>query len=83
MKKKDTWPNVFPEVAFHYNRFGWREAALCGDTVDWDDFDRQEDFARLRLKWTGNDIKWFLFHRAAFEQRQFLSDKIPDSWTST
>lgn len=83
LKKKETWQNAFPGIRFEYSRFTWREAALCGDTVDWDDFDCSDDFAKLDLKWSGNDVKWFLFHKAALEQRVFLSGKIPGTWTST
>ena len=75
--KNETWQNAFPGVSFSYSRFDWREGALCGDTVDWDDFDDESDFAELDLKCTGNDIKWFWFHKAAYEQRMFLEDKIP------
>jgi hypothetical protein len=81
--ENETWKNAFPEVFFSYSRFDWREAALCGDTVDWDDFDDESDFARLNLKWTGNDLKWFWFHKAAYEQRMFFTQKIPNSWSNT
>lgn len=78
--KNETWRAAFPDISFSYSRFDWRESALCGDTVDWDDFDDASDFARLNLKWTGKDLKWFWFHRAAYEQRLFLGDKIPYEW---
>lgn len=81
--KNETWQNSFPGVSSSYSRFDWREEALCGDTVDWDDFDDESDFARLNLKWTGNDLKWFWFHKAAYEQRMFLAEKIPNSWSNT
>jgi len=77
--KNETWKNAFPGISFSYSRFDWREGALCGDTVDWDDFDDASDFARLNLKWTGSDVKWFWFHKAAYEQRMFLEDKIPNA----
>lgn len=83
LAKSETWQSSFPGVPFSYNRFDWRESALYGDTVDWDDFEDESDFARLNLKWTRNDLKWFWFHKAAYEQRMFLSDKIPNSWSST
>lgn len=83
IEKNETWQNSFPEISFSYSRFDWREEALCGDTVDWDDFDEKSDFAKLNLKWTGNDLKWFWFHKAAYEQRMFFAEKIPNSWSNT
>ena len=80
LRKKETWQNAFPGISFSYSRFDWREKALCGDTVDWDNFDDASDFARLDLKCTDKDIKWFWFHKAAYEQRKFLADKIPKEW---
>ena len=83
LAKDDTWQNSFPENHFRYSRFDWREAALCGDTVDWDDYNSEKEYAKLGLKWTGKDIKWFLFHKAALEQRVFLDHIIPRTWVST
>lgn len=76
-KKKATWPEVFEQVDFNYNRFTWREASLCGDSVDWDDFGKEEEFAKLRLRFTGKDKRWFMFHKAAYDQREFVLERIP------
>ena len=81
--KNETWQNSFPEVSWSYSRFDWREKALCGDTVDWDDYDDESDFSKLDFKWTGNDLRWFWFHKAAYEQRLFLAEKIPNAWSNT
>ena len=76
----ETLENYFPNVSFPYSCIKWRAESLCGDTVDWDDFDDASDFAKLNLKWTGNDLKWFKFHMAAFEQRNYLATRIPNAW---
>lgn len=80
LEKKSSWENSFPEVQFDYSRFTWRTAALDGDSVDWDDFDDEADFHKLHFRHTGHDARWLLFHKAAFEQRMFLRDRIPQSW---
>lgn len=79
---RDTWENTFANggVPFYFHRFEWREAALSGDSVDWDGFDSERDFRRLSFKYTGRDKRWFMFHKAAFEQRQLVTSQIPNSW---
>ena len=79
--EQENWKNAFPDIAFSYSRYDWREKALSGDTVNWDDFD-SDDFSKLDLKWTRKDRRWFWFHQAAYMQRTFLADKIPDYWLS-
>lgn len=80
LKKNSAWENTFRDVKFEYSRFTWRAAALSGDSIDWDNFDDETDFHKLNFKYTGNDMKWLLFHQAAYEQRIFLDKKIPKTW---
>jgi hypothetical protein len=81
-REANNWENAFPEIDFTYSRFTWRAAALSGDTLDWDSFDDESDFQKLEYDFTGNDMKWLLFHKAACEQRNSLQNKIPESWLS-
>jgi len=81
--KSSAWGNEFPDIPFEYNRFTWRVAALNGDSVDWDDFDDETDFHKLAFQYTGNDMSWLLFHKAAHEQRIFLENKIPRAWMTS
>lgn len=81
LSKRQTWRGAFPGISFNYDPHDWREAALTGDSVDWDNFDDARDFADLHYAATGTDNKWFWFHKAAYEQRAFLEDKIPHRWT--
>jgi hypothetical protein len=83
LKNEGAWENTFQDIKFDYSRFTWRAAALSGDTVDWDDFDDETDFHKLDFEYTGNDMRWLLFHKAAYEQRRLISEKIPKSWMST
>jgi hypothetical protein len=67
------WRSTFYKdykIEFYYDRFEWRETALAGDTVDWDDYDSEGDFADLHFSYTEADPRWFMFHRAAYEQRE-------------
>lgn len=82
LSKRENWRGAFPELSFCYSRFDWREDALAGDSVDWDNFDDDTDFARLNLAATGNDNRWFWFHKAAYEQRAFIEDRIPTRWNT-
>jgi len=81
--KSNAWENEFPDIPFEYSRFTWRVAALSGDSVDWDDFDDETDFHKLTFEYTGNDMRWLLFHKAAYEQRILLENKIPTSWMTS
>jgi hypothetical protein len=83
LKKSRAWEDAFPEIAFHYSKFTWRATALSGDSVNWDDFDDEEDFRKLDFKYTGKDMRWLLFHKAAYQQRVFVTDRTPGSWMST
>ena len=83
LEKNSAWENTFQEIKFDYSRFTWRSAALSGDTLDWDNFDDKSDFLKLNFSYTGNDMKWLLFHKAAYEQRMFLDNYIPKSWINT
>ena len=74
------WETAFPEVCFAYNRFEWRAKALTGDSIHWDNFDDEADFKKLNLKFTGTDMKWLFFHKAAHEQRRFVMEHIPALW---
>jgi len=80
LKENGGWENIFPDIEFRYSRFTWRAAALSGDSIDWDNFDDESDFNKLNFRYTGNDMRWLFFHKAAYEQRKFLDDKIPKSW---
>jgi hypothetical protein len=80
LKKNHTWEDAFHDIAFEYSRFTWRATALRGDSIDWDNFDDEADFRRLHFEYTGNDIRWLLFHKAAYEQRIFMGRRIPKSW---
>ena len=81
--KSNAWENEFPGIPFEYSRFTWRVAALSGDSVDWDDFDDETDFHKLTFEYTGNDMRWLLFDKAAYEQRILLENKIPTSWMTS
>ncbi len=80
LQTDDNWGNIFGDI-FSYSRFDWRGKALTGD-IHWDNFDDESDFHKLNLKYTGKDMKWFLFHKAAFEQRRFVAQRIPETWTN-
>ena len=82
LEKNGSWENTFQDIKFEYSRFTWRAASLSGDSIDWDDFDDENDFHKLSFQYTGKDERWLLFHKAAFEQRKFLDEKIPQSWTN-
>lgn len=77
------WENEFQDIDFNYSRFTWRSAALAGDEVTWDSFDDENDFRRLHFKFTGRDMRWLLFHNAAYEQRRAFEKEIPNSWMSS
>jgi hypothetical protein len=77
------WENKFKDIHFNYSRFSWRDYALAGDKVNWDGFDDESDFQRLHFQFTGMDMKWLLFHKAAYEQRKILEGKIPKTWLSS
>ena len=83
LKNEGAWENTFQDINFDYSKFTWRANALSGDTVDWDDFDDEADFHKLDFEYTGNDMRWLLFHKAAYEQRMLITQKIPTSWMST
>lgn len=74
-KKLTIWREQFPEIEFRYDHETWRLDALKGDRIDWDHFQTAEEFASLRFKATG-DLKWFLFHLAAKEQRMRVREQI-------
>ena len=74
------WENEFQDIDFNYCRFTWRSAALAGDEVTWDSFDDESDFKKLHFQFTGRDMRWLLFHKAAYEQRETFKDKIPNTW---
>ena len=77
------WENEFHDMDFNYSRFTWRASALAGDKVTWDSFDDEGDFKKLHFQFTGGDMKWLLFHKAAYEQRKTLEGKIPKVWLSS
>ena len=83
LKNERGWENAFQDIRFEYSKFTWRAAALSGDTVDWDNYDDEADFHKLHFEYTGNDMRWLLFHKAAYEQRMHIIRKIPKSWVST
>ena len=80
LQENSSWENTFRDIEFQYSRFTWRAAALDGDSIDWDNFDDETDFIKLNFRYTGDDMRWLLFHKAAYEQRKLLEDKIPKSW---
>ena len=82
LRDEQNWPAAFnhQDVVFDYHRFKWRENALAGDSVDWDDFDNAKDFGKLQFQCTGQDKRWFMFHKAAYEHRKFVLQRIPESW---
>jgi hypothetical protein len=77
------WENEFKDIDFNYSRFTWRSAALAGDEVTWDSFDDERDFKKLHFQFTGGDMRWLLFHKAAHEQRETLKSKIPNTWLNS
>jgi hypothetical protein len=83
LKGTSSWENTFQDIRFDYSRFTWRATALTGHTIDWDNFDDETDFHNLHFEYTGNDMRWLLFHKAAYEQRTLMNAKIPQSWTAT
>jgi hypothetical protein len=83
LRKYATWEDMFQDITFGYSNYTWRAASLRGDSIDWDNFDDEADFQKLHFEYTGNDMRWLLFHKAAYEQRLFLERRIPRSWLST
>jgi len=83
LRKNATWEDMFKNIKFGYCSFTWRAASLRGDSIYWDNFDDETDFQKLHFEYTGNDMSWLLFHKAAYEQRIFLESRIPNSWLST
>ena len=77
------WENEFQDIDFNYSRFTWRASALTGDKVTWDNFEDESDFKKLHFQFTGVDMKWLLFHKAAYDQRKAMEDKIPKVWLSS
>ncbi len=74
----EDWKAEFPTYSdkLHYTRYDWRHSALEGN-VEWDDFVEAEQFASLNLKWTGEDPRWFFFHKAAAQQRAAVHESLP------
>ena len=74
-QKAKTWKQEFPDVEFDYSKEAWRLDALDGDRHDWDHFATTEDFDTLKYKATG-DVKWFLFHIEAKNQREWVQNRV-------
>lgn len=69
------WSEMFPELSIkEYDDKLWRNKALYGN-CDWDDFKKEEDFMKLNLLFN-NDVKWFLFHVEAKNQREKVLNNI-------
>jgi hypothetical protein len=76
MKKKfASWRNQFPDVSFDYNKTDWRQSALDCNRYDWDHFEDADDFKTLNIT-AKDDLKWFLFHMEASDQREFVINSI-------
>jgi hypothetical protein len=82
LQKEENWSAAFSNfgIDFSYTHYDWRESTLAGDSVDWDDFDDAKDFVKLEFKFTGQDKRWFMFHKSAYEQRKFALQRIPETW---
>jgi len=74
-EKFRAWGDAFPGVDFYYDAEDWRAEALDGDRYDWDHFRTADDYATLSYK-AKDDLKWFLFHVEAAEQRKFVRGAI-------
>jgi hypothetical protein len=74
---RDAWSKAFKgQLSFEYDPLSWRQAALTGSSVRWDDFNSEREFRKLSFTYAG-DPKWFLFHRAAADQRCFVMARLP------
>ncbi len=56
----------FPEIGFHYSPVQWKNEVL----------NKTSKTLAMPLKRNSEDIKWFLFHKAAWEQRKFILNNI-------
>lgn len=74
-RKHAEWAARFPMITFDYDLEKWRADALSGAHYNWDHYRTAEDFAKLEYEATG-DLKWFLFHLAASQQRKFVIANI-------
>ncbi len=71
------WSRAFRgQLSFEYDPLAWRQAALTGSSVEWDDFNSEKEYGKLTFTYAG-DPKWFLFHRAAADQRAFVMARLP------
>lgn len=71
------YKDLFPEVKFEYHENDWRNQALIGDSFDWSNFE-DDDYKNFSYEYRG-DLKWFLFHKAAYEQRLFVINNIREN----
>ncbi len=70
--KQDKFRQVFPEIGFYYDEFQWRNEALkvMKETKINNLIDKKQSYV------LGSDKKWFYFHFAAQEQREYVEQLI-------
>ncbi|RLD79613.1 MAG: hypothetical protein DRJ07_11525, partial [Bacteroidetes bacterium] len=75
-EKYKKFQKVFPEIGFFYDENQWRDEALS--VSDNSKFGKilQENNQSYKL---GSDKKWFYFHLAALDQREYILGLIKSS----
>ncbi len=73
-EKYDAYETSFPGISFMYNHNFWRCLALKGDSFEWANFDK-DDYTSQQYT-ALEDKKWFYFHEAAYNQREFVVNSL-------
>lgn len=65
-KRCNFYKTSFPEIGFYYNPNLWKNQLLSAD----------RNTLTKTIKKENKDLKWLLFHKAAWEQRKFVMSNI-------
>ena len=68
------YSELFCEIGLSYDEEQWRREALRGERFEWIYFE-QRDYKSQSFEYNG-DLKWFYFHKAAYEQRISVLKRI-------
>ena len=81
-KGDDSYPDsfaaaslLFPDISFGYDEKEWRKLAITGNVYDWKGKHFERDIQPEIFTFNG-DLKWFFFHEAALEQRDYVYNNI-------
>ncbi|MFH0734391.1 MAG: DUF6765 family protein [bacterium] len=81
-KGNDSYPEsfaasslLFPDISFGYDENEWKKLAITGNVYDWKGKHFERDMQNEIFNFNG-DLKWFFFHEAALEQRDYVYNNI-------